>query len=146
MAALVETILAGTIDPVFATASTAALGNNALISSAAYTPTTPNYVAAEVEFTGTFSVAPAAATGLSIWFLRGPDGTNYEDGSASVTPTRSADLVIPFAAITTAQRCTRLLPILPPGTTKVLVKNDNSGQTLSAGWGLKIRPLTRQAA
>lgn len=146
MPALVETILVGTIDTVFATGSTASLANNVLVSSAAYTPTSVNYVAAEVEFTGTFSVAPTAGTGLSIWFLRAPDGTNYEDGAAGVNPTRSADLFIPFASVATAQRCTRLLPILPPGTVKVLVKNDSSGQTISAGWGLKVRPLTRQAA
>ena len=143
--ATTETVLAGTLDPVFATGGTTALANNALAVTGAYTPTTANYLAAEVEFTGAFATAPTASTGLSVWFLRAPDGTNYEDGGTATTPTRGPDLVLPFAAITTAQRCTRLAVVLPPGAIKVLVKNDGSGQSLSAGWGLKLRPLTRVA-
>lgn len=139
-----ETILAGTLDAVFATGSTAALANNGNVLSAAYTPTTANYHGAEVEFTGTFAVAPAAATGLAVWFLRAVDGTNYEDGAAGTTPARGPDLVVPFAAVTAAQRCTRFLPVLPPGAIKLLARNDGSGQSLPAGWGLKVRPLTRQ--
>ena len=145
MPAIVETVLAGTLDVVFATGSTAALANNTLISSAAYTPTTANYLAAEVEFAGTFATAPTTSTGLSVWFLRAPDGTNYEDGAAGVTPMRGPDVVLPFSGVTTAQRVTRLAVVLPPGAIKVLAKNDGSGQSLSAGWSLKVRPLTRQA-
>ena len=143
--ATTETVLAGTLDTVFAAGSSTALANNALAVTAAYTPTSVNYLAAEVEFTGTFATAPAAATGLSVWFLRAVDGTNYEDGGTATTPTRGPDLVVPFAAVTTAQRCTRMAVVLPPGAIKVLAKNDGSGQSLSAGWGLKIRPLTRVA-
>ena len=145
MPAITETVLVGTLDPVFATGSTAALANNALAVTAAYTPTTANYLTAEVEFTGTFATAPTAGTGLSVWFLRAVDGTNYEDGGTAVTPTRGYDMVMPFAPITTAQRVTRLVVVFAPGAIKVLVKNDGSGQSLSAGWGLKIRPLTRVA-
>ena len=137
-----ETVLVGTLDTVFATGSTTAVANNSL-AIATYTPASANYLAAEVELTATFAVVPVASTGLSVWFLRAVDGTNYEDGGTAVTPVRGPDVVLPFAAVTTAQRVTRLAVVLPPGTVKVLAKNDGSGQPLPAGWGLKIRPLTR---
>jgi hypothetical protein len=69
----------------------------------------------EVELVVTYGVAPTANTGVSVWFLRAIDGTNYEDGSSSVTPARLPDVVFPVRAVTTAQRVTRRV-MIPPGT------------------------------
>jgi len=121
----------------------ATLANNALAVSSAITITDTGYLEADLELVVTFSVAPTASTGISVWFLREVDGTNYEDGGASVTPTRAPDCVIPVAALTTAQRV-NAVAMLPPGPFKVLAKNDGTGQTMSTGWTLKVKPYSYQ--
>jgi hypothetical protein len=123
------------------------LANNALVLGSAYDNSTDLYPMAELEFAQTtaFGTAPTANTGLSIWFLRAPDGTNYEDGGTGLTPSRPPDRVIPLEAQnSTAQRITVLVAI-PPGTFKPLLKNDGTGQAFPAtGNTLKIRPVTLQ--
>lgn len=124
-----------------------AQANNALVLGSAYDNSTNLYPLAEVEFAQTtaFGTAPTANTGLTIWFLRNIDGTNYEDGGTSLTPSRLPDAVIPLENQNgTAQRITVRCAI-PPGTFKVLLKNDGSGQALPAtGNTLKILPITYQ--
>lgn len=71
-----------------------------------------------------------ANTGANVWFLETVDGTNYEDGSASVIPTRAPDVVFPVRAVSTAQRINRQCT-LPPGTWFVLVQH-NTGQAWAA--------------
>jgi hypothetical protein len=74
--------------------------------------------------------------------LREVDGTNYEDGSSTVTPARNPDLVFPLRAVTTAQRIV-VIGDLPPGSFVALLRNDGTGQAMAAsGNTLKIRPVT----
>jgi len=56
------------------------------------------YLDAEAELLVTFPTAPTANTSIYVWLLREIDGTNYEMGSASVTPTRPPDIIQSFAA------------------------------------------------
>jgi hypothetical protein len=141
--------LQGTIATLMSTELNSLVNTQNAISSAAYDNSSNLFLMGEVEFatTSAFGTAPTANTGLSIWFLRNIDGTNYEDGATGtgITPSRMPDLVIPLEnQNTTAQRITRRC-IIPPGTFKVLVKNDGTGQTLPAtGNTLKILPLTYQ--
>ena len=119
-----------------------AMANNALVLSAATSLTETNYLECDVEAYFTFGVAPTSGTGFSVWFLRTADGTNYEDGGVSVTPSRAPDLVIPARAVATAQRVI-VQGYVPPGNFKVLIKNDATGQALSAsGHTLKLIPRT----
>lgn len=140
-----EKYLLGSQATVLSTAAT--LANNALVAGSAYDNTQgqtgDGYTECDVELAVTFGVAPTANTGVSIWFLRSQDGTNYEDGSSSVTPARAPDIAIPVLASTSAQRIIRPAT-LPPGKITVLLKNDGTGQTMSSGWTLKLRPITRQ--
>lgn len=140
-----EKYLLGSQSTVLSTSAT--LANNALVASSAYDNTQgqtgDGYAECDLELAVTFGTAPTAGTAASIWFLRSQDGTNYEDGSSSVTPARSPDLVIPVNASTSAQRIIRSA-VLPPGKITVLLKNDGTGQTMSSGWTLKLRPITRQ--
>src|SRR5262245_36276816 len=101
----------------------------------------------DLEFSGTFGVAPIANTGISFWFLMTMDGTNYEDGdgadggSGNTTPGRAPDVVFGhLRGATIAQRINRQ-GWLPWGKWKPLLKNDATGQTLSAGAIIKIRPV-----
>ncbi len=84
-----------------------------------------------------------AGTSAYVWFLGTVDGTNYEDGSATVIPARPADVIIPVRAVSTTQRII-VVADLPPGNWYVVL-GQNTGQT----WGstlntLKVLPITNQ--
>ncbi len=84
-----------------------------------------------------------AGTAAYVWFLGNVDGTNYEDGSATVIPARLADLIIPVRAVSTTQRIS-VVADLPPGNWYVVLGH-NTGQT----WGstantLKVVPVANQ--
>jgi hypothetical protein len=90
------------------------------------------------------SGAVTAGSGVFVWLLTTVDGTNYENGSASIVPVRRPDVIIPFRAVTsTAQRIIVVAP-LPPGTWFVLL-SQNSGQAFAASSNtLKVTPVTNQ--
>jgi hypothetical protein len=136
-----QTYLAGSIASLLTTGLNS-LANNALVAGSAYTGG-GDYLLAELELVVTFGTGPTVG-GVSVWFLRAPDGTNYEDGSSSVTPARNADVVFPLRAVTSAQRITRRV-LVPPGTWTPLLKNDGTAVAFAAsGNTLKVLPLTFQ--
>ena len=139
-----------TVKDIRGTATTAlstglnSLANNALVASSAITLSTgePGYQRCEAELVVTYGTAPTANTACVVWLLREIDGTNYEDGSSTVTPTRNPDLVFPLRAVTTAQRIV-VTGDLPPGAFVALLRNDGTGQAMaSSGNTLKLRPVT----
>lgn len=139
----VVTYLSGSIATLLSTELNS-LANNAMSAASAAYASGGGYLLAEVELLATFGTAPTANTGVALWFLRAIDGTNYEDGSATVTPARAADVVLPVRAVTTAQR-TRRVVLIPPGTFKGLAMNDGTGQALAAtGNIIRLLPLTYQ--
>jgi hypothetical protein len=87
--------------------------------------------------------APTAGTGFFFWFINSLDGSLFEDGSATITPARRADLVIPVRAATGVQNII-VQSSLPPNSFYVLC-DQNTGQTLaSSGNYLKVCPVTNQ--
>jgi hypothetical protein len=119
--------------------------NNNAIKSSSVTLTTESYVLAEVELRVQFGGTPTANTSVSVWFLREVDGTNFEDGSGSITPARNPDVVIPVRATSNVQRIIKSC-ILPAGSFIPLIRNDGTGQSFAAsGNTLKVRPLTLQS-
>lgn len=103
------------------------------------------YTLCDVELLVTYGSAPTASTAVALWFIGSADGTNYEDGDASITPARIPDAIFPLRAVTTAQRIIRRL-FLPWGLFKVLIKNDGTGQAMAAsGNTVVIRPVTSQS-
>jgi hypothetical protein len=96
-----------------------------------------------------FATAPTANTGFSLWFLKNTDGTTggaFEDGSSSVTPTRSPDLTFLAATDTNAHVIAKDV-ILPAGFFKVLLLNNATGQALgttTGNLGVAITPITYQ--
>jgi hypothetical protein len=121
------------------------LANNANALGAAITFSTgePGYLQAEAELLiAGMGGTPTANTTFTVWLLREIDGTNYEDGGTSVTPTRVPDIIFPIRAVATAQRIIQVCS-LPPGNFKALVRNDATGQAMAAsGNCLKLRPMT----
>jgi hypothetical protein len=135
----------GTADTILTTELNSLANNSNVVKSTAIAPTSTSYTMVEVELVVTFGSTPTANTGISVWFLREIDGTNYEDGSSTVTPTRNPDVVFGIRATTNAQRMIKTC-VLPPGNFKPLVRNDGTGQAMAAsGNTIKIRPVTLQS-
>lgn len=143
------TQIAGTNQTVLTTELNSLANNASVISSVAgasgvITLTSTGYIQALCELLVTFGVAPTANTTINVWFLTAPDGTNFEDGSSSVTPQRNPDVFFPVRAVTTAQRIAKPCK-LPVGTFKVLLQNNGTGQAMAAsGNTVKILPFTKQ--
>lgn len=123
------------------------LANNSNAAhSSSVSLTSAGYLDAEVELLVTFGTSPTANTPIYVWLLREIDGTNFEDGSSTVTPTRPPDIIYTVRAVTTAQRIVQTVYDIPPGTIKPLVRNAGTGQAFaSSGNTLTIRPKTYQA-
>lgn len=113
-------------------------------SSVALSPTL--YLDGEAELQVTFGTAPTANTPVYVWLLREIDGTNFETGSSSFTPTRPPDIIFTMSAVTTLQRI--IIPVydIPPGNVKALLRNAGTGQAFAAsGNVLTIRAKTYQS-
>lgn len=70
-----------------------------------------------------FASLPASGSVVSMYFVKCLDGTNYEDGSDSVTPNGPIVRVFPIAALTTQQRIMVHHVLLPPFKFKPLIVN-----------------------
>jgi len=135
----------GTTDSVMTTELNSLANNSNAVKATSITLSTTEFIMAEVELVVTFSAVPTANTGVSIWLLREIDSANFEDGSASITPTRAPDIVFGVRATTNAQRIIKTC-LLPPGVFRPLVRNEGTGQAfVASGNTLKIRPLTIQS-
>jgi hypothetical protein len=103
------------------------------------------YTRAKIElYLAAYSGTPSANTSVNVWFLRTVDGTNYEDGSSSVTPARNPDVVMPVNATASGpQRIVREC-FLPVGLFQPIAKNVIGIALAASGNTLKILPNTDQ--
>jgi hypothetical protein len=121
------------------------LANNSLVIGNPYNNITEGYPFCDVELLVTFNVAPAANTAICLWFISSLDGSTYEDGSNTVTPTALPSAVFSLRPVIISQRINRRI-WLPWGTFKPLIKNDGTGQALAnSGNLLTIRPVTYES-
>jgi hypothetical protein len=145
-AATVTQIQSGTLDTWFTGSATLASNSQAL-SAAAITVTNPTFLSADCTL---FIPAPSgtvtANTAVVVWLLVSTDaGATYPDGDATgITPARAPDMTFGLRAVSTAQIVHARLDQLPPGTFKVLIRNDGTGVTLNATWTLKCKTRTLQ--
>lgn len=86
------------------------------------------YALAELYFT--HGSAPTADTTHDLYVKIAPNGTDYEDGSASRPPANGSLGSFVCDAVTSAQRKTVRDIVLYPGKNKIMVKN-NSGQAMA---------------
>lgn len=115
------------------------------ISSAIGADATAANLLGDFELAVTFGTAPTLDNTVDLYLVRAADGTNYEDGNATIRPASNA-----FAGsfqlrnVTTAQRIVIRDVPLPPGLWKAVVLN-SSGQAFPAsGSTLKVRPHNYQ--
>lgn len=105
----------------------------AAVTNAVGTANTDGYERGKVEFVmAAYTGTPAAGSALYVWFLRTVDGTNYEDGSATVTPARSPDVVVPLRAFASGPQRVVVECWVPVGLWKPIAKNAGTGLTLAA--------------
>lgn len=105
-------------------------GTSGVFSNTQGTSNFDGYVRGKVEFVmAAYTGTPAVNSGLSLWFIKSVDGTNYDDGGSSVTPIRAPDVFIQVRALTSGpQRIIRECWV-PVGTWKVLARNEGTGIT-----------------
>lgn len=100
----------------------------------------------DLELAVTFGSAPIAGTLIEVYLLPAADGSNYPDGSTSVTPQASlyaGGFVV--RAVTTAQVLVLRGVALPPGLFKYLVQNTTSQAFPSSGSTLQRNPYQLQS-
>jgi len=76
---------------------------------------------------------------IHIWLLARTDGTNFEDGSDSVTPARAPDKVVPLREVNDAQRVFARLLLTTPDQGKLLIKNKTGAALAASGNTVKYR-------
>lgn len=132
----------GTTDTLLSTELNSLANNTNAVHASNVSITSTGFMKSELELLVTFGSAPTANTSILVWLLGEVDGTNFEDGSSTVTPTRVPDAVFTVRAVTTAQRCKAIIDT-PPGPIRALVRNDGTGQAFApSGNTLKIRSFT----
>lgn len=88
---------------------------------------------AEFDFyLASIDLSSQTSPAVYIWLLEQVDGTNYEDGSASVSPARNPDLIIPLRTVNGAQRIHGACS-LKPGTFMALIGNRSGVALASSG-------------
>lgn len=132
----------GTADSLLTTELNSLANNSNAVHASSVSITSTGFQKAELELVVTFGTAPTANTAILVWLLGEVDGTNFEDGTSSVTPVRIPDAIFPVRAVTTAQRL-KVVVDTPAGPIRALVRNDGTGQAFAASANtLKIRPYT----
>lgn len=102
----------------------------------------------DFELVVTFGTNPTVDTTIDLYLVRAADGSNYEDGDASVRPSPDAFAgSFPVRAVTSAQRIVIRDVPMPPGFYKTVIHNNGTGQAFAAsGNTLKVRPHNLQVA
>jgi len=81
---------------------------------------------------------------INIWLLARTDGTNYEDGTASVDPARMPDKVVPLREISAAQRVFARFLLTTPDQGKILIENKSGAALASTGNTVKYYNYSEQ--
>jgi len=81
---------------------------------------------------------------IHIWLLPRTDGTNFEDGSDSVTPARAPDKVVPLREVNGAQRVFARFLMTTPDQGKLLIKNKTGVALASSGNTVKYRLYSQE--
>jgi hypothetical protein len=103
------------------------------VTNAIGTSNTDGYVRGKLELVlAAYSGTPTAGSSFDVWFLKTVDGTNYEDGSSSVTPPRNPDVVVPVRAVASGGQRVIVECWVPVGLFKPIGRNNGTGLTLAA--------------
>lgn len=108
-----------------------ASGANAIGTTAITNNSALRYRYIEFDFAlASIDLSTQTSPAIYIWLLENTTGSTYEDGSASVSPARNPDLIIPLRAVNGSQVVQGACNI-KPGTSMVLIGN-RSGVTFAS--------------
>jgi hypothetical protein len=145
-AATIKQLNYETITSAMTTELNSVANNSRVISSALGADATAANLLGDWELAVTYGTNPTVDTCIDLYLVRAADGTNYEDGDASIRP--GADSFagcFQVRAVTTAQRMVIRDVPMPPGLYKAVIHNNGTGQTFAAsGNTLKVRTHNRQ--
>ena len=82
-------------------------------------------------YLGSVDLSAQTNPAIYIWLLKRTDGTNFEDGSASVDPPRPPDAVVPLREFNGVQRVSATAFVDTPDQAKILYGN-RTGAALAA--------------
>lgn len=118
-----------------------AIGTTAIDNTAA----TP-YKYIEFDFTlASIDLSTQTSPAIYIWLLERVDGTNYEDGGASVTPARNPDIIIPLRIVSGAQIVQGACQI-KPGYFLALISNRSGAAMAASGNSLNHKFFSDEIA
>jgi len=130
----------GTSQTVITGTALNAMANNAVVLGPAFawvqgTAGILGYIYGRVQLTFKFQSGPTTNTGFSLWFIKSIDaGSTFEDSAAA--PPRPPDLTLLGHAYggtgDTGAHVVSKDVLIPCGSWKALLKNDGTGQTLTA--------------
>lgn len=135
-----------TITSLMTTELNSLTNNSRAIGSAAGADGTAANLLGDFELVVTYGTNPTVDTTIDLYLVRSADGTNYEDGDASIRPAAECFVgSFQVRAVTTAQRMVVRDVPMPPGLYKPVIHNNGTGQTFAAsGNTLKVRTHNRQ--
>lgn len=135
------TQIKGTTQTLLSTELNSLANNSNAVHASSIALTSSGYPDAEVELVlAAVGSAFTANTPVYVWFLQETDGSNFEDGSASVTPTRNPDVIFTLRGVTAAQRIVQEIFNIPVGNIRALVRNQGGVAFAASGNTLSIRP------
>lgn len=120
------------------------LGDGSRVVSSAVNNDSDLYLYADLELSFA-SAAFGAGAYVDLYLLESVDGSNYEDGDSSTTPTSQCHLArVPFRNATAAQIHTVKGVILPPTKFKILAETHVGVTLAGSGNTLKISRYNEQ--
>lgn len=111
-----------------------AIGTSAIVNTSALRN---RYIEIDA-YLASIDLSSQTTLALYVWLLELVDGTNYEDGSASISPARRPDIIIPVRAVNGAQRVRRSC-LIRPGQYMALIGNRTGAALASSGNTLYYR-------
>ena len=109
-----------------------ALADDGLAISSAIDNSTNKKLFVDIEvYLASVDLSTQTNPAIYIWLVARTDGTNFEDGGASIEPARMPDAIIPLREVNGAQRVFARMLMATPDQAKILVQN-KTGATLAA--------------
>src|SRR5215471_14506151 len=105
-----------------------------------YDNSTNLFIYALFELVATYGTAPTADTTVDLYLCPAPDGTNYDNGSATVQPANHAVGGFTLRNVTTAQKYSLWGIVLPPTKFKLHVLNNTDQGMAASGNTVKMIP------
>lgn len=123
-----------------------ALANNANVLGSALDFNTGRKLYLDIElYLATVDLSGQTNPAIYLWMLRRTDGTNFEDGSSTVTPARLPDAILPLREFNGVHRVVAVRVLSSPDQMKMLIKNSSGAALAATGNTVKYRMYSEES-